>query len=300
MDISLRQLEYVVAVARLRNFHEAAAACAVSQPGLSIQLRQLEEQLGVRLFERDRRRVLVTAAGEEIVRRAERVLDEARALVESAAAAARPMTGVLRLGVIPTIAPYLLPAALPRLRARHSGLKVRLREGLTADLVEATRRGDLDLLLLSLDAPLGGLHQQELFVDPFVVALPRRHRLASRKSLTEDDLRGETVLLLDDGHCLRDNALSVCTSLGLSEAHDFRASSLGTLVQMVAAGDGMTLLPAMAAAVEKGRGEIALVPFRGRAPGRRIGLAWRPTSPRAGEYARIAEVFDAPPARGGA
>jgi LysR family transcriptional regulator, hydrogen peroxide-inducible genes activator len=291
MNISLRQLEYVVAVARLRNFREAAAACHVSQSGLSIQLRQLEDHLGVQIFERDRRRVLVTAAGEEIVHRAERVLGEARGLVDGAAAAARPMSGVLRLGVIPTIAPYLLPAALPRLRKRYPEFRVRLREALTADLVEATRQGDLDLLLVSLDAPLGGLVERPLFDDPFVVALPHGHRLAARKVLSEADLHGEPVLLLDDGHCLRDNALAVCHAAGLDEASDFRAGSLNTLVQMVAAGDGITLLPSMAARVETRHSALALVPFRKPVPSRRIGLAWRPMSGRAAEYERIAPLF---------
>jgi LysR family hydrogen peroxide-inducible transcriptional activator len=291
MDISLRQLEYVVAVARLRNFHEAAAACHVSQPGLSIQLRQLEDQLGVTIFERDRRRVLVTSVGEEIVRRAARVLEEAQGLVESARASSKPMSGLLRLGVIPTVAPYVLPAALPRLRKKHPELRVRLREAHTADLVQAMRDGELDLLLLSLDADLGGLVEQELFVDPFVVALPRAHRLTSRKSLREKDLDGEPVLLLEDGHCLRENALSVCRSAGAREAGDFRAGSLATLVQMVAAGDGITLLPGMAAAVESKRGEIVVVPFADPAPGRRIGFAWRSTSPRVREFETIAGFF---------
>jgi LysR family hydrogen peroxide-inducible transcriptional activator len=291
MDISLRQLEYVVAVARLRNFHEAAASCHVSQPGLSIQLRQLEEQLGVRIFERDRRCVLVTSEGEEIVRRAARVLEEAGALVDAAKAASRPMCGLLRLGVIPTVAPYVLPAALPRIRKKHPELRVRLREAHTADLVEAMRDGELDLLLLSLDAPLGGLVERELFVDRFVVALPRGHRLSSRKTLREKDLAGEPVLLLEDGHCLRDNALSVCQSAGAKEAGDFRAGSLSTLVQMVAAGDGLTLLPAMAAAVESKRGEIDVVPFAEPAPGRRIGFAWRATSPRVQEFETLVAFF---------
>jgi LysR family hydrogen peroxide-inducible transcriptional activator len=291
MDISLRQLEYVVAVARLRNFHEAAAACHVSQPGLSIQLRQLEDQLGVAIFERDRRRVLVTSVGEEIVRRAARVLEEAEGLVESAKAASKPMCGLLRLGVIPTVAPYALPAALPRLRKKYPELRVRLREAHTADLVQAMRDGELDLLLLSLDADLGGLVEHELFVDAFVVALPRSHRLTSRKSLREKDLDGEPVLLLEDGHCLRENALSVCRSAGAKEAGDFRAGSLATLVQMVAAGDGITLLPAMAASVESKRGEIVVVPFADPAPGRRIGFAWRSTSPRVREFETIAGFF---------
>lgn len=291
MDISLRQLEYVVALARLRNFHEAAAACHVSQPGLSIQLRQLEDHLGVTIFERDRRRVLVTSVGEEIVRRAARVLEEAEGLVEAAKAASKPMCGLLRLGVIPTVAPYVLPAALPRLRKKHPELRVRLREAHTADLVQSMRNGELDLLLLSLDAELGGLIEHELFVDPFVVALPRSHRLTSRKSLREKDLEGEPVLLLEDGHCLRENALSVCRSAGAKEAGDFRAGSLSTLVQMVAAGDGITLLPAMAASVESKRGEIVVVPFADPAPGRRIGFAWRSTSPRVREFETIAGFF---------
>lgn len=293
MDFSLRQLEYVVAVARLGNFHQAAEACHVSQPGLSIQLKQLEDQLGVQIFERDRRRVLLTVAGQEIVRRAERILDEARGLKEAAVAVAKPMSGLLRLGVIPTVAPYLLPKALPRLRKLHPDLRLRLREGLTGELVEATRNGDLDLLLLSLDAPLQGLVEHELLKDPFVVALPRGHRLASRKAIREKDLHGESVLLLDDGHCLRDNALAVCKAVGLQERGDFRAGSLHTLVQMVAAGDGLTLIPSMAARVEGERGEIVLVPFAKPAPLRRIGFAWRQTSPRSADYKSIATAFRA-------
>jgi LysR family transcriptional regulator, hydrogen peroxide-inducible genes activator len=291
MDISLRQLEYVVAVARFRNFHEAAASCHVSQPGLSIQLRQLEEQLGIRIFERDRRRVLLTSEGEEIVRRAARVLEEAGALVEAAKASSKPMGGLLRLGVIPTVAPYVLPAALPRLRKKHPGLRVRLREAHTADLVQSMREGDLDLLLLSLDADLGGLVERELFVDDFVVALPRAHRLAARKAIREKDLLNEPVLLLEDGHCLRANALSVCQSAGAREQADFRAGSLSTLVQMVAAGNGITLLPSMAALVESKRSEIVVVPFTSPAPGRRIGFAWRATSPRVREFETIATFF---------
>jgi LysR family hydrogen peroxide-inducible transcriptional activator len=291
MDPTLRQIEYAVAVAERGSFRAAARACHVTQPGLSTQVRQLEDQLGVRLFERNRRRVLVTAPGEEVLRRARVVLQEVEHLKQAARGLARPFSGPLRLGVIPTIAPYLLPRALPKLRRRYPELSLKLCEAQTGELVDLLRRGDLDLLLVALEAELSELAKAPLFSDPFCVALPAGHALEKRRQLREDDLRGEDVLLLSDGHCLRDQVLSVCDSAGAVEPGDFRATSLATLVQMVAAGSGITLLPALALPVEARTRGLVTVPFRKPAPARTIGLAWRPDSPRAGEFRELGALF---------
>jgi LysR family hydrogen peroxide-inducible transcriptional activator len=293
---TLRQLEYLAAIADSGSFHRAARACGVSQPGLSAQIRQLESLLELTLFERGRRRVLLTSAGEEIVRRARAVLAETRGLVESARALQRPLSGGLRLGVIPTVAPYLLPRALPRVRRRHPELRLRLLEAQTHDLLAALARGELDVLLLALEAPLGDVATRPLFRDAFHVALPAGHRLARRRRLREEDLAGETVLLLEDGHCLRAQALEVCRSVGAEESCDFRATSLGTLIEMVRGAAGVTLLPELALRTEARRTGLAVVPFAAPAPHRTIGLAWRPRSGRAADYALLAEDLTGAPA----
>ena len=299
MKPSLRQLEYLVAIADHGGFHRAAEACHVTQPGLSAQIKQLEEGLAVQLIERDRRHLLFTPAGREIVLRARAILRSSDELVETARVFARPLAGLLRLGVIPTVAPYWLPATLPRMRARFPELKLRLLEDTTERLLEALRGGELDLLLLALEADLGDATTLALEDDPFVVALPAGHRLARRKRLTESDLAGETVLLLQDGHCLRDQALAVCGAAGMTEVGDFRATSLGTLVQMVAAGAGITLLPESALEVElRGSPDLVTRPFRKPVPHRTIGLAWRGTSPRGEEFRLLADWLRRTPAEG--
>lgn len=281
---TLRQLEYVVAVADEAGFGAAAARCGVSQPGLSTQVRDVEELLGVRLFERDRRGVLLTGAGEEVVARARALLADARALVEAAKGRTRPLVGPLRVGVIPTIAPYWLPVSLPAVRRDYPDLKLKLREEKTDALVALVEQGRLDVALLAIDVPLGDVDTEFLFDDPFVLAMPPSHRLARKKSVREGDLDGERVLLLEDGHCLREQALAVCSRAGADEDADFRATSLATLLPMVAGGDGVTLLPAMAAAGPSGPAPgVVTRPFAEPAPRRRIGLAWRRGSSRAAE-----------------
>jgi len=289
---TIRQLEYVVAVADHLSFHRAADACHVTQPGLSTQIRQLESYLDVQVFERDRRKVLVTPAGQEVVRQARAVLAAVDELVDAAKVYAKPLPGTLRLGVIPTIAAYLLPECLPTVRDRYPELRLLLREEQTAVLLRLLAEGRLDVLLLALEAELGDVDTMKLFEDPFVVAVPRSHRLAKKKAIRTAELAGEQVLLLDDGHCLRGQTASVCRQAGAEELGDFRASSLTTLAQMVASGLGVTLLPAMALHVEADpRDELTTIRFAAPEPRRTIGLAWRRTSSRAEEFAVLGRLL---------
>lgn len=286
-DVSIRQLQYVVAVADTLGFHRAARRCAVSQPSLSAQIKLLEDVLGVRIFERDRRRVLVTPAGEEIVERARRALREVEDLVTVAEHKRDPMKGTIRIGVIPTVAPYFLPEVVPAIRAAYPNLRLVFTEEKTDSVVESLREGRLDLGLVALEADLGELAHVSIVEDPFVVALPKSHPLAKRKTVSQADLDGETVLLLDDGHCLRTQALAVCDRAGAKES-ELRATSLSTLAQMVSVGGGVTLLPALAVPVENRRGQLELrklLPVQFRT----LALVYRPDSP----FAQAAQLLAA-------
>ena len=288
---SLRQLECLVAVAEHLNFRKAAESCFITQPALSLQIQQLETLLGTRLFERDRRRVLVTPAGEALIPRARAALAEMDALVDAARVLRDPLAGTLRLGVIPTVAPYALPAVIPTLRRKYPRLRLLLQEEHTVRLVELTQNGRLDLCLLALEADLGGLETRALYFDPFVLAVPAGHSLAARKLASETDLSDEEVLLLEDGHCLREQALSICRRGGARELDEFRATSLNTLVRMIAGGIGVTLLPAMAVPVEvHAQDRLALVPLE-RRTGRTIGFSWRASSPRTETFEALAQLF---------
>ena len=291
-DLSLRQLQYVVAVADTLGFHKAAARCHVSQPTLSAQLQHLESVLGVKIFERDRRRVVVTTAGAEIVARARRVLVEADDLIATATRAREPFTGTLRIGVIPTIAPYLLPDVMPGVRAAYPKLSLVFREEKTADIVRELGEGALDAGLLALEADLGECARAEIAKDPFVVALPKGHPLARKKQLAVSDLEGARVLLLDEGHCFCDQTLELCERAKADEG-SFRATSLATLSQMVSSGAGVTLLPTLAVPVENRRGQLEIRPFAKPAPARTVALVWRPQSPFAGALAELAKTIRA-------
>ncbi len=286
-DVSIRQLEYLVAVADTRGFHRAAERCHVSQPTLSAQVQQVEAVLGVQVFERDRRGVLVTPAGDEIVARARRILVEVRDLLDAAARARDPFSGTLRIGVIPTIAPYLLPALGPAVADAHPSLRLAFREEKTADVVRAIEQGRLDCGIVALEADLGGLAHAVSGEDAFVVALPKGHPLAMRKRLGVSDLEDQSVLLLDEGHCFRSQALALCSKVGASEL-DFRATSLPTLAQMVSAGMGITLLPSLAVPVENRDGQLDIRPFSAPAPHRTIALVWRPRSAMAEALTKLA------------
>lgn len=276
---TLRQLQYVVAVATTRSFRGAATLCHVSQPSLSSQIAQVESTLGAALFERDRRGVLLTPAGEDLVERARALLRDADDLVATSQRYADPLSGTLRVGVIPTISPYVLPDVAPVLRKSFPRLSLIYREDKTQTLVEKLEEGELDTALLALEANLGDLAHEIILDDPFVLAVARSHRFAERKKpVTMNDLEGENVLLLDDGHCLREQALSFCQRAKTEEL-EFRATSLGTLCQMVAGGAGVTLLPTLAVPIENRRGNFAVLPFSKPRPGRTLVLAYRQTSP---------------------
>lgn len=275
---TLRQLQYIVAVADSLSFRRAAEACHVSQPALSAQLAQVEDALGVQLFERDKRHVLLTPAGHTLVERARRLLVDADALVDAARRAADPLTGTLRIGVIPTVSPYLLPLLATALRAGFPRLQVIWTEEKTPVLVERLGAGAIDAALLALEAELGDVESAPVLRDPFVLATPATHALAlGAEPVREGELAGADVLLLDDGHCFRTQALAFCNQAHLRELA-FRATSLTTLVQMVAGGAGVTLLPRMAVATETRRAGLGLRPLAEPAPFRTIALVWRPRS----------------------
>lgn len=284
--ITLRQLRYLVAIADTLHFGRAATACHVSQPSLSAQLQQLEDAMGVQLVERTQRRVLLTQAGLEATARARRILGEVSDLAASARSAASPLGGELRLGAIATVAPYYLPRILPLLRRDHPDLKLYLREDLTGRLIEILRSGGLDALLLALPVEDPGFAGVPLFDEPFLVALPAGHPLTARTALSERDLAGLPLLLLEEGHCFRDQALAVCASSRPAERNGFAATSLNTLGEMVAGRLGITLLPALAAA--RAPEEVETRPFSDPQPTRRIGLVWRKGSPRDAELRLLA------------
>jgi LysR family transcriptional regulator, hydrogen peroxide-inducible genes activator len=276
---SLRQLQYAVAVEETGGFRRAAERCRVAQPSLSAQIAQLEGALGVRLFERGRRRALCTPAGEALVARARRVLAEADDLAAAARGLGDPLAGTLRIGVIPTVSPYLLPEVVPKLRSRYPRLTVLWTEDRTESLLEGLRAGRFDAVLLAVVAGMDDVEQEPIAKDPFVLAGSAEHPLlAARRPVRPAELDGARILLLEDGHCFRDQALAVCASASAQEV-DFRATSLSTLAQMAAGGAGVTLLPELSLAVENRHGDLAVRRFAEPAPSRTLVLAWRRRSP---------------------
>lgn len=295
---TLRQLQYAVAVAEALSFRKAAQRCHVSQPSLSAQLAQLEDALGVRLFERDRRHVLVTSAGKELVERARRILLEADDLAAAARRAADPLSGTLRIGVIPTISSYLLPCVTPALRKAYPRLTTLWVEDKTPVLVADLDGGALDAALLALEADLGNVEHEVVATDPFVLATRADHPLVKKETpVRASELGDEQVLLLDDGHCFREQALAYCASARMPEL-EFRATSLSTLAQMVAGGLGVTLLPKLAVSTEAKRAGLRVRPFAKPVPHRTIALVWRKRSPLAAALRQLAGTLrDAYPKR---
>jgi len=293
-DIKLKDLRYLVAVADTRHFGRAAQRCFVSQPTLSMQLKKLEEYLGLQLIERQPRRVTLTAAGERIVERARRIIEASDEVAEIARAEHDPLGGRLRIALLPTIGPYLLPLVTQRVHKALPRLELMLYEHQTAPMLERLQAGDIDLGILALPVPGAGLACEPLFEEPFVVLAPAQHPLAAQQLVRKQDLAGATLLLLEDGHCLRDQALDVCSRVGVHEKQDFRATSIETLRQMVAAGAGVTLLPALASsgAYASTRGAVVR-PFAKPAPARTIGAVWRKASARAAAITEVNRIIAA-------
>lgn len=278
-DISLRQLEYVVALAELLNFRRAAERCHVSQPALSAQIQQLERVLGVKVFERDKRRVSLTEAGAGLVEQARRVLAETHEILSTAERMGDPFKIILHLGVIPSVAPYALPELIPALIHHYPQLQLRISEERPRILLDALLDGRLDAALLSLEADLYEVEHVVLAKDPFVVALPPDHLLMRKQQLLPSDLESEQLLLLEEEHSLGGQMPSLSGRLKQGTV-DFRAASLTTLVQMVSAGMGITLLPSLAVRFENLNRPLAVRPFVHPAPSRTLALVWRPGSSR--------------------
>ncbi len=284
--MNLRDLEYLVAVDDERHFNRAAERCFVSQPTLSGQLKKLEEQLGVQLIERSTRRVVMTDVGLAVAAQARRVLSAARGVRDIAESFHDPMAGDLQLGLIPTLAPYLLPQVMPILREQYPHLKLWLHEQQTAVLMERLRNAELDLLILALPIPEHEFVEVDLFREPFWMAVSGDDPLAGRKQVSLNDLQDRELMLLEEGHCLREHALDVCLSAGASRNSAFQATSLETLRHMVGEGMGTTLIPQLAVP-EKRDGAVCYLPFKKPQPSRRIGMLYRKGSYRADAFAAI-------------
>jgi LysR family hydrogen peroxide-inducible transcriptional activator len=291
---TLRQLLYLKLLAEHRSFSRAAEAAHVTQPTLSAGVQELEKILGAPVVDRGRAGVILTAAGEEAVARAELILAQAEDLVQAARGAGQPLSGRFRLGVIPTIAPFLLPRALPALRRRFPKLRLFLREDLTGRLIAGLKSGALDAALIALPYDMGGLDWAEVAEDELFAAFPSNHPLTAEPKVAPERLDDEDLILLEDGHCLREHALAAC-GLSIARQHGdaaFAATSLPTLVQMVGSGLGVSFLPAMA--VEAGLADAAAVtvrPLDAEHPTRQIVVAWRAGSSRAAEGRLLGEVL---------
>ena len=290
--MNLRDLRYLVALAEHKHFGRAAEASFVSQPTLSTQIKKLEDELGVALVERTPRKVLLTEVGREIAQRARGVLHEVDEIRAIARRTLDPESGTVRLGIFPTLGPYLLPHVVPRVRTRFPRLELLLIEEKTETLLRQLREGRLDAAVLALPLHDEQLHSEFLFEEPFLLAVPERHELARRKGLKLEDLADQSLLLLEDGHCLRDQALEVCQLSGASEKSGFRATSLETLRQMVAANVGITLLPSLSVQPPVAQSEnVHLLAFRGEAPSRRIAMVWRKSSAMGAFLKKLAAIF---------
>lgn len=295
--MNLRSLEYLVALAEHRHFRKAAEACFVSQPTLSAQIRKLEDELGVVLVERNPGGVLLTPAGEEIVERAVRILDDADGIRQIGRLHNDPESATLRLGIFPTLAAYVLPHVMPTIRERFGRLRLMLVEEKSDVLLRQLHDGRLDLALLATPNDDHALHEELLFDEDFVVAVPHGHGLAHGSPVPTTALVGEDILLLDEGHCLRDQALSVCHLAGADEHDGFRATSLETLRQMVASGAGVTLLPRLSVSPPvPASPDVDIVEIRAPRPSRRIAMYWRTSSPYVAFLPQLSEVFRQIPA----
>ncbi len=288
--ITLRQLRYLEALARHRHFGRAAEDCAISQPALSMQIKELEQTLGLELVERRTGEIALTSKGEEIVERASKILIAAQDLVDAAKHGTNILTGTLRLGVIPTLSPYLLPRILPLLQKKYPELRLELRETQTKPMLDELVRGNLDAVILAMPVELSELEAENLFEDRFLLAVPAGDPLQKHSRISADQFDPRRLLLLEEGHCLRDQALAFCGLPRAVGSAALGATSLTTVLQMVASGYGITLVPEVAVETEVRDQRIKLINFTKPQPSRMIGLAWRKTSPRKADFAALGEL----------
>ncbi|MCW5588258.1 MAG: LysR family transcriptional regulator [Legionellales bacterium] len=296
--MNIRDLKYLIAVAQHQHFGKAAKMCCVSQPTLSAQVKKLEEELGVVIFERTNKSVMITPIGKKIIQQAITTLHNVELLYQLAQQNHDPLAGRLDIGIIPTLGPYVLPHVVPGWREQLPKLSIHLHEDKTDVIVKALQQGELDAIILALPVPNEHCTTQFLFTENFYVALPKDHRLAVQAILTPQDLENETLLLLAEGHCFRDQALAVCHHVGIKREAGLQATSLETLRQMVALGAGITLLPKLALPTDSQHHEAVVIkPFNSPSATRSVGMLWREQSPRhqaCVEVARICQEIIAP------
>lgn len=293
MHVTFKQLRYFDALARELHFGRAADACAITQPALSMQIHELESSLGLALVERTRTGIKLTPKGEEIANRAQRLLNDVRDLIDYAKQSAGLLSGTLRLGVIPSVAPYLLPPLLPLLRKNFPELELFVRETQTHPLTSELIEGKLDVMLLALPLKTPDIEEMPIFQDRFLLALPKSRNLSGRVRATKELVEADKLLLLEVGHCLRDQALTYCSLQQSDTFNTFGASSLSTIVEMVAAGLGITLLPEISLGVESRNRDIKVMRFTDPEPSRSLGLAWRKSSPRRKDFEALAKLVAA-------
>lgn len=287
--MNIKDLKYVLAVAELEHFGRAAELCCVSQPTLSGQIKKLEEELQLKLFERTNRRVMLTAAGKEIILSARRILLEVDTIHEIALSAQNPLAGRFKLGAFPTLSTYIFPSLVPRVRQAMPGLRLILIEEKTDPLIHKLQQGEIDAALLALPIQDDFFSCQLLFEDEFYLAVPPDHELAEYTQIDQKVLAHHRLLLLEEGHCLRDQALEVCQLHGIAEEQDFKATGIETLRQMVKAGTGITFMPKIA--MQQNEIDIRYIPFVPPAPIRKIGLVWRKTSARQALLQQLIAIF---------
>lgn len=279
--MNIRDLKYLIALSETRHFGNAAEACHVSQPTLSTQIKKLEHELGITLVERDNKHVILTELGQTVVEHAKDVLASVECIKDIAQQSKDPESGTLTLGLIPTIGPYLLPYAIKAIKARFPDLTLYLHEAKTEDLTSMLKAGKIDAAIMALPIQDDRLDHHPIYHEAFFAALPARHKLAKKDTLHFSDLKDHNIMLLEDGHCMRDQALDICQRAGSDETEEFRATSLETLRQMVISGVGMTLLPTLAAESSMGQPQdIAIIPFEAPYPKRTIAIFFRRSTPR--------------------
>jgi len=285
--MNIRDLKYLVSLSETKHFRKAAEQCFVSQPALSMQIQKLEDTLGIQLFERSNKEVIITETGKKVIEKAKQILLIEKEIYEIAENFQNPLSGSLKIGAFPTLAPYIFPEIVPKIHSELQDLKLFLIEEKTGSLIEELENGDLDIALLALPIESPVLDYIELFDDSFYLAVSQNHKLANKKSITYDELANTKLLLLEEGHCLRNQSLDVCSIIGINEKEDFRATSLETLRQMVLAEIGITLIPEIA---KNDNDNIIYIPFCNNIPKRTIALAYRKTFQRTEVIHRIKDI----------